>query len=401
MTPEKYGSHVLHVGRPNQGERAYLHSLIDSMLDRNWLTNDGPLAREFEQRIAKLAGARHCVVMCNATVAMEIAIRAAGLTGEVIVPAYTFVATAHALQWQHVTPVFCDIDPITHNIDPACIERLITPRTSGIIGVHIWGCACDITALTALAERHNLKLMFDAAHAFGCSYQGQPIGSFGLAEVFSFHATKFIQSGEGGAVVTNDDALADKMRLMRNFGFLGYDNVAYVGTNGKMNELAAAMGLTSLASIDSFIEVNRRNYRAYKSALSDLPGVSLIEYSSSEHNNYQYVVLDIAPETCPLTRDQLVTVLHEHGVLARRYFYPGAHRMQPYRSYYPNAHLLLPVTEAVAGRVIVLPTGAAIDDDAIRRIADVLKFAIRDAAQWAAVLPRIVPPGGDFRRVDA
>jgi dTDP-4-amino-4,6-dideoxygalactose transaminase len=165
--------------------------------------------------------------MCNATIALEIAIRALELRGEVIVPAYTFIATAHSLQWQEITPVFADMDPRTHNIDPGSIERLITPRTTGIIGVHVWGRPCDVEGLERLANRHHLKVLYDAAHAFGCSHRGRKIGGFGSCEVFSFHATKFINSFEGGAVVTNDHALADRLRLMRNFGFAGYDNVIY------------------------------------------------------------------------------------------------------------------------------------------------------------------------------
>src|ERR1044071_4795241 len=209
----------LHVGRPNVGDRRAFLDRARDVLDRRWLTNDGPLVREFEQSVAEIVGVKHCVAMCNATVALEIAIRAAELKGEVIVPAYTFVATAHALQWQEITPVFADMDPATHNLDPGCIERLITPRTSGIIGVHIWGRPCDTRAISAIAERHDLKVMYDAAHAFGCSAGGGAVGTFGSCEVFSFHATKFINCFEGGAAVTNDDVLAQKMRLMRNFGF--------------------------------------------------------------------------------------------------------------------------------------------------------------------------------------
>ncbi|MEI2422502.1 DegT/DnrJ/EryC1/StrS family aminotransferase, partial [Arthrospira platensis SPKY2] len=174
--------------------------------------------------------------MCNGTIALEILIRATELKGEVIVPSFTFIATAHALQWQEITPVFCDIDPKTHTLDPLAVEKMITPRTSGIIGVHVWGQPCNIEALTEIANQHNLKLVFDASHAFGCSYQGTMIGNFGEAEVFSFHATKFVNTFEGGAVVTNNDELAAKIRLMKNFGFAGFDNVIYIGTNGKMDE---------------------------------------------------------------------------------------------------------------------------------------------------------------------
>ena len=261
-------SEQVHVGRPNVGKREDLLRRIDDMLERNWLTNNGPYVQEFEARLAKYVRVRHCVAMCNATISLEIAIRALRLTGEVIVPSFTFVATAHSLQWQEITPVFCDIDPRTHNIDPTQVEKMITPRTSGIIGVHTWGRACDIEALESIARRRNLQLMFDAAHAFGCSYKGDSIGGFGRCEVFSFHATKFFNTFEGGAVLTNDDVLAEKMRLMRNFGFSGYDNVIYIGTNGKMTEVCAAMGLTSLESIKQFVETNRRNHDAYRRELT-------------------------------------------------------------------------------------------------------------------------------------
>lgn len=300
----------LHVGRPNIGDRNVLLTRINDMLDRRWLSNDGPLVQEFEQRIAEMMGVQHCIAMCNATIALEIAIRAAGLTGEVIVPSFTFVATAHALQWQEVTPVFCDIDPHTHGIDPLLVERMITPRTTGIIGVHVWGNPCNVEALTDIADRHNLTLMFDAAHAFGCSYKGQMIGNFGDAEVFSFHATKFLNTFEGGAVVTNNDDLAAKIRLMKNFGFAGYDNVIYIGTNGKMSEVSAAMGLTGLDSLDEFVATNRRNYHRYRKGLWGLPGVRFYTYDEADKSNFQYVVLEIQEALAGISRDTLVRLLH-------------------------------------------------------------------------------------------
>ena len=247
---------ALHVGRPNIGNRQHFEARMADILDRKWLTNGGKYVKELEDRIAEFVGVKHCIAMCNATVALEIVIRALGLTGEVIVPSFTFVATAHALQWQQIVPVFCDIDPATHNIDPRRVEELITPQTTGIIGVHLWGRACDTEALSEIARRHHLHLLYDAAHAFACSYEGRMVGNFGDAEVFSFHATKFFNTFEGGAVTTNDDELAAKIRLMKNFGFSGYDEVTYIGTNGKMSECSAAMGLTNLESMDDFVAVN-------------------------------------------------------------------------------------------------------------------------------------------------
>ena len=376
----------LHVGRPNIGDRAAFLSRVNDMLDRRWLSNDGPLVKEFERRIAEFVGVKHCVAMCNATIALEIAIRALDLKGEVILPAYTFVATPNAFQWQEITPVFADIDPSTLTIDPASIERLITPGTTAIAGVHTWGRACDTDAIEALAQKRGLKVLYDAAHAFGCSHQNKMIGGFGACEVFSFHATKFLNSFEGGAVVTNDDSLAEKMRLMRNFGFAGFDRVIYLGVNGKLTEVCAAMGLTSLDAIDSLVAVNRRNYQAYAESLLGLPGISLLRYAPAERNNYQYVVVEVDPGISPLTRDELVAVLHAENVLARKYFWPGCHRMEPYRSLQPNAALLLPQTELKAPRIIVLPTGQTIDPGMIATICSLFREAFNRAAAVRARL---------------
>jgi dTDP-4-amino-4,6-dideoxygalactose transaminase len=367
---------MLHVGRPNMGDRDAFMRHVEDIFERRWLSNDGPLVQEFEARIAAHLGVKHCVAMCNGTIALEIAIRALGLEGEVIVPAYTFVATAHALQWQGITPVFADIDPATHALDPAAVRKMITPRTSGIIGVHLWGRGAPVEALRDIADEHGLKLMFDAAHAFSCTHGGRKIGGFGACEVLSFHATKFFNSFEGGAVVTDDDELARTMRLMRNFGFSGLDKVDYPGTNGKMIEIAAAMGLVNLESVDDVIAANRANYDAYRAALAGIPGVRLLAYDEAERNNYQYVILEV-DGACPVPRDTLVETLRAENILARRYFWPGCHKMEPYRSLFPHAGLLLPVTEAVAASVIVLPTGQTMDADKIAVVGQVIRTALR------------------------
>lgn len=354
----------LHVGRPNIGNKQAFLDRVNQILDNNWLTNNGPMVQEFEQRIADYLGVKHCVAMCNGTIALEIAIRALGLEGEVIVPSWTFVATAHALYWQGITPVFADIDPDTHNLDPAAVRQVITPRTSGIIGVHLWGRAAPIDELQAIADEHGLKLMFDAAHAFGSSYRGQSIGRFGACEVFSFHATKAFNAMEGGAVTTNDDELANAMRLMRNFGFNGYDNVIHPGTNGKMIEVCAAMGLANLDGFDGTIEANRRNHAAYKQALAGIPGVGVLDYDATERNSHHYIVLEIGDE-CRANRDEIIAALQAENILARKYFWPGCHGMQPYRDLFPHAGLMLPRTLALAERVVVLPNGLSLTPNAI------------------------------------
>ena len=369
----------LHVGRPNVGNRDALIGRINEMLDRRWLSNHGPLIQEFERKVESLLGVKHCIAMCNGTVALEIAIRALDLKGEVIVPSFTFIATAHALQWQEITPVFADIDPQTHNLDPASVEKMITPRTTGIMGVHLWGRPCDTSGLQAIADKHGLKLMFDASHAFACSHNGRLIGNFGECEVFSFHATKFFNTFEGGAVVTNNDVLAEKIRLMKNFGFSGYDNVIYIGTNGKMTEVCAAMGLTGLESLEEFVEINRRNYHIYRDVLRDVPGLSLIRYDESERCNYQYIIVEVNESSYGLSRDQLVRVLHAENVLARRYFFPGCHNMQPYKSLFPHAGMLLPQTELLNQNVIALPTGTAVNQEMITLIGIIMRLASVEA----------------------
>jgi dTDP-4-amino-4,6-dideoxygalactose transaminase len=376
----------VHVGRPNIGDRSRLLERINAMLDTRWLSNGGPFVKEFEERIAEVVGVKHCIAMCNATVALEIAIRALELEGEVIVPSFSFIATAHALQWQRITPVFCDIDSTTHNIDPRKIEPLITPRTTGILAVHLWGRPCDISELQLIATRHKLKLLFDAAHGFGCSYQGRKIGGFGHAEVLSFHATKFVNAGEGGAVVTNNDALAARVRLMKNFGFVDYDRVTYIGTNGKMNELSAAMGLTNLESRAEFTDINRANLELYRENLRGIPGLSLLQYDERNSPNYQYVVVEIDAREFGLTRDQLLVTLHAENVLARRYFYPGIHRMEPYRSHFPHASLLLANTEALVERVIDLPTGTGVNSDDIEKICALIRSAVEHRREVSEAL---------------
>ena len=381
----------LHVGQPNIGDHKKFSERVNDILARRWLTNGGSYVSDFEERIADISGVAHCVAMCNATIGLEIAIRALELKGEVIIPSFTFIATAHALQWQGITPIFCDIDRQSHCLDPEQVEQLITPRTTGIIGVHLWGRPCAIDSLTEIAARRGLKLLFDSAHAFGCSYQGRSIGGFGNAEVFSFHATKFLNSMEGGAVVTNDPELAQKFRLMRNFGFSHYDQTDSIGVNGKLNEVSAAMGLTNLESMAEFIAINLGHHKQYQDELAGLAGLSLVPYDEHERSNYQYVVLEIDEATTGVGRDQLMNILHAENVLARRYFYPGCHRMEPYRTLYANAPVSLPQTEFVAARVLTLPTGQGVTPASISGVCEIIRMVLENASEVRKLLDERVP----------
>lgn len=378
----------LHVGRPNIGNREAFLRRVNDLLDRRWLTNDGRYVRELEERLSSFLNVRNVVLVANGTLALEITARAMEIGGEVIVPSFTFVATPHALQWQEITPVFCDVAPGTHHLDPARISEMVTPRTSAILAVHVWGAPCDVEGLQKVADAHDLKLIFDAAHALGCSYRGEMIGGFGSAEVFSFHATKFFNTFEGGAIATNDDDLADRMRYTRNFGFAGYDDVAYIGINAKMSEIHAAMGLTSLESMPNVIETNRANYEAYRSALSPLPGVEVFPYDVTEQNNFQYVIVSIDEDVAGLSRDRLVRTLHAENVLARRYFYPGCHEMEPYRSFFPHAGLLLPETNKLTRSVLSLPTGTAVNPEIANGVGALIKQALDASVEINAQMAR-------------
>lgn len=374
-------SEALVVNRPNIGDRRRFNELLSDVLDRRWFTNDGPLVRELEERLANRLGVKHCIAANNGTCALSILVRALDLSGEVIVPSFTFVSTAHMLLWHSIEPVFCDVSPNGWNMDPEACEALISEKTSAILGVHIWGQPCDIPRLTDIADRHGLTLLFDAAHAFGCDHHGAALGRFGDAEVFSFHATKVFHTFEGGCVTTNNDRLAARLRTMRNHGFAGYDNVVALGTNAKLPEPSAAMGLANLENIDRIIEENQRVYETYEQALAGVSGLALVRYDESERHNYHYVVVEVEERQAGLTRDELAGLLHAENVLARRYFYPGCHRMEPYASRSPGVDVRLPNTNAATERVLVLPGGTGVTPSQARDICDILRLAANQSSE--------------------
>jgi dTDP-4-amino-4,6-dideoxygalactose transaminase len=371
---------TLHVGRPHVRNREAFLQRAAAMLDTRWLTNNGPYVLELEERIAARVGVNHCIVVSNGTIALSLLARAAKLTGEVIVPSFTFVATAHALEWLGIVPVFCDIDADTWTLDASACEAAISPKTSAIIGVHTFGRPCDVAALRAVADRHGLPLFFDAAHAFGCSHDGAQIGSFGAAEVFSFHATKVFHTFEGGAISTNDEALAVELRLLRNFGFRGFDDVGGPGINGKMPEISAAMGLANLEVFDETVEANRATFQQYRECLAGIPGLVFRDHATKDRRNWHYVVVEVADQHAfGLNRDILVRVLAAENVAARRYFFPGVHAMEPYFSRDPTAGTRLSRTVHVADRTLVLPAGPEISPAQVERVC----FLVRTAGTLA------------------
>jgi dTDP-4-amino-4,6-dideoxygalactose transaminase len=367
---------TLHVGRPNLGDRAVFEKLVNEIFERRWFTNNGVVVREFEAKLCDYLGVKHCIPVCNATVGLQLVCHALELTGEVILPAFTFVATPHAVHWEGLTPVFADVDLESHTICTNSVESLITDQTSAIIGVHVWGHACDTQRLDDIADRHGLSVMYDAAHAFGCAHQGKMIGNYGRCEVFSFHATKFFNTFEGGAIATNDDQLAEKIRLMTNFGFAGMDRVVHLGTNAKMTEISAAMGMSVFARLDEILQCNQTNYLRYQQHLANTPGLRLFSYDHLEKINWQYIVLEIDEPQFGASRDQVFQHLRDRNIIARRYFYPGCHQMEPYQSLFGDLSSRLPKTEFLCERVLCLPTGSSVGLDDVDEICQLIKTPV-------------------------
>lgn len=371
----------LHVGRPNIPDPSLLLGDYADILSRRWLTNSGIYEQRFERELQDVLGARHCIAVANCTLGLILAARATNLHGEVILPSFTFPGTAHALSWLGIQPVFCDIDPHTYQVDCDQVEALITPRTTGIVGVHLFGRLCDVDRLEDIAGRHGLRLILDGAQAVGCGSETRTVGSGGDATVFSFHATKVVNASEGGVIATDDDDLAAELRLLRNFGFAGMDRSESVGINAKMSEVAAATGLRSLDQLGEFIAINESNFRFYRAALSDVPGLSLS--APDEHvSNFHYVVAEVDEVHAGFSRDHLLAVLHAENVLARRYFHPGCHRLPPYQNA-ARRQAPLPSTEAVADRVLVLPTGSAVGRSEIGKIASIIEVVSKSADEVA------------------
>jgi dTDP-4-amino-4,6-dideoxygalactose transaminase len=347
----------LYTGAPiveRQSEQRYF-AWMKQAFRRNCFTNNGPLLQRLEKEVAGIHSVKHCVAVCNATIAQMLLLKSLGLRGEVILPSFTFIATAHACLWQGLKPVFCDIEPDTLTIDAEKAERLINKKTSAIIGVHLFGNVCNIGQLERLAKNYKLKLIFDAAHAFKCSLGDKSIGGFGNAEMVSFHATKLFSTFEGGAVLTNDRELACRVSVLRNFGFTGYDKVEFLGINAKMPEASAAMGLASLPAIGRRISHLKKNYFIYRKSLVSIPGISLVSLGLKGRSNYQFMPILVEEDKFGVSRDILYDILWKENVIARRYFYPGCHRMHPYKSLYPDAGRGLSVTEDICGKILCLP----------------------------------------------
>jgi len=370
-----------HVGTPFIPPRDLLHASLDDILDRRWLTNNGPFVAELEDLLAKRHGVTHAVAICNATIALQLLYRALGLKGEIILPSFTFIATAHSATWEQLQPRFVEISLETHCIDPEAAAAAISKKTAALLGVNLWGQACDIARLSKIANDAGIPLILDSAQALGCHIahdsREQPTAGGALASVISLHATKVINSLEGGAILTNDEALADELRRMRNFGFVGYDNVVSLGTNAKLNEFSAAFAIRGLECLEGLIQHNAIIRQTYRESLRNLPGISFHSPQTSPTENHNYAVLIIDVADCPLSRDELMLTLWAENVLARRYFYPGCHRMEPYASRPERLQSCLPVTESVAASVLVMPASSAVSTEDVVLISQRIRQALQ------------------------
>jgi len=336
-------------------------SHFKAIFDREYFTNQGPLVQELEEKLQKYLGVKHVICVVNATIGLAMTLEALGLQGKVIVPSFTFIASAQAISWAGLTPVFCDVNSETHMIDIESIEKVIDKDVSAILPVNLWGGTNDLDLLQDYACKRNLGLVFDSAHSFGVEYKGQSIGGWGDAEVFSFHATKIFTSGEGGCITTNNDLLASKLRNIRSSYGAGKPIEVVKTSNGRMSEAQACIGLINLTKVDDYIDKNKAIYNRYRSAISVIDGLKIIEPSGTTRSNYQYINIEVDEDVFELDRDELIQVLAAENIDARRYFFPGAHNAEPYKKLMQN--LDFPNTNYLNKRLLQLPTGSLVTQE--------------------------------------
>lgn len=340
--------------------------LFRSVIESGRLTM-GKQGEALEKKVAAYLGVKHCIAVSSCTSGLMLVLKGLGLSGEVIVPSFTFSASGHALVWNGLTPVFADIDPDTFTVDPASVEKLITPRTSAILAVHPFGAVANARALEELAKKHGLKLVFDAAHAFGAQADGARVGSFGDAEVFSMSPIKILTAGEGGLITTNNDELAAFCRLGRNYGDDGTNDTLFIGLSARLSELHAAVALRSFATLRTNLAM-RRTAAAYlaKGFAKREPGIRFQTLRAGTTSTYYVLCAYIDEAKLGYTRDQLHDFLKQQGIHTRKYFHPVLHQQTAYKKWKPKAGTL-PVTEQVASRVLSLPLYSHISKDDMNR----------------------------------
>ena len=336
---------MIPVTKPYLPNKAKYQAYVDKIYESGWLTNNGSLVRELEERLTQYLGVNNLILVANGSLALQVAYKALNLTGEVITTPFSFVATTNTLLWEGLTPVFADINPRTFNIDPQQIEAQISPKTSALLPVHVFGNPCEVEAIQAIANKHQLKVIYDAAHAFSSEYKNQSVLNYGDISTLSFHATKLFHTIEGGAVITNDDELAKKVRLLINFGITGPNSIEMAGTNAKMNEFEAAMGLCVLDEIETIKERRVAIWQTYQQQLPSY--LSYQEWNPHGSNNHAYAPVLFESEDKLLATE---AKLKENGILPRRYFYPSLDTLD-----YLNSKQVCNHSRSIASRILCLP----------------------------------------------
>jgi dTDP-4-amino-4,6-dideoxygalactose transaminase len=356
----------LPLARPAIADPAAVGEAIAAILASGVLTN-GPTVRRLEERAAEYLGVRHCVAVASCTAGLMLVLRVSGLSGDVVLPSFTFSASAHAVAWNGLRPVFADIRPDDLLLDPDAVARSAGVRTSAILATHTYGTPCDTEALGALARRNGIRLFFDAAHAFGSRRGPTMVGGFGDAEVFSLSPTKVLIAAEGGIIATNDDTLADRCRMGRDYGNPGDYDTRFIGLNARMSELHAATALASFADLEE--RIARRNQLAerYRKALGDLPGIDFPAVAEGDRSTYKDFTILVDAERFGMDAAALATALAAEGVQTRRYYAPPVHRQRAYRWVGP-ANGALPETDRAAARVLTLPLWTGMADDQVDRV---------------------------------
>jgi dTDP-4-amino-4,6-dideoxygalactose transaminase len=374
----------IYVTRPVLPPLERLVPLLAQIWDSGTLTNGGPFHERLQARLAAHLGVPRVSLFANATLALMVALRQQGVRGEVITTPFTFAATAHAIRWAGAEPVFADIEPRRFTLDPECIERAITPRTTAILPVHCYGHPCEVQAIEDIARRHGLRVIYDAAHAFGVRWQGRSLLSWGDLAVLSFHATKVFNTFEGGAVVSRTAAAQEAVDRLKNFGIVDESTVVDVGLNGKMSEFNAALGLLQLETIDADLAHRRAVQARYRRALAGIEGLTLVDSGNPQGHNHAYCPLLVTPPY-PLSRDELQLALRRRGVFARRYFHPLLSSLPMYRDLPSAAPGRLPVAQAVAQRVLCLPIHPALTESEQDRVIEALLDGARSPRPRAFV----------------
>lgn len=359
------------VTRPNLPPLDEFIAQLEKIWDSRILTNGGPFHQELEHKLCEFMGLEHIALFNNGTSALMIALKALGLEGEVITTPYTFVATPHALTWNSLKPIFVDVDPLTLNIDPGRIEEAITPATTAILGVHCYGRPCDTRAIKDIAERHNLRVIYDAAHAFRVNDVEGSILRHGDLSILSFHATKVFNTFEGGAIICHDAKTKRQLDSLKNFGIVDEETVGDVGLNGKMNELSAACGLLQLERLDEQIYERKRVDSQYRTLLKEVAGISCLSETNEVTGNYSYFPIIVGDEYGS-DRDTLYQELKDNGIHARRYFYPLVSEFEMYRLFPSSNSENLPIATEAARRVICLPIYPELLEEDISRIARIV-----------------------------